>query len=420
MNTYCSASYNWRRVCFAVVTLACLSGGQVHADDATVLPQGYWRIYVEGAFSLPITQRFNKDGHKEDLATDFNTNLSSRVFSDLALVEAAFGLAPGTGTLGQTDVKFTRHINIINLVPAYGVTDKLSIGFNLPYWSQNLNVQAGLNTSNATLGINPGIPGGIAPLGFPGTRPATTEDIQNLLVSRGFKRVENWSHDGIGDLEIGARYQYYKSEVLRAAFTGGVRFPTGEWDDPDNLVDNAPGGGAYALLFRFQQDWLHQQAGLMKLLGAPDLGEFLINTTFRYDLILPDKQSFRVCDVHTPICPTKDDSVKRDTGDIFEAELSPSYGLGEGFYLTGTYKYGHKWKDHHSGDKGFDYGALAVETDYDEHIVRGALNYTTMKLFADHKFPVPLIASVFYRERFAGNNNMFVSRYIGFSLNVFF
>ena len=415
-----STSYIWRLVCIAAVTFVCLSGGEVHADDATVLPKGYWRIYVDGAFSLPVTQRFNKDGHKEDLATDFNTNLGSRVFSDLALVEAAFGLAPGTGILGKTDVKFTRHINIISLIPAYGITDKLSVGINLPYWSQDLNVQTGLNTSNATLGINPGVPGGIAPLGFPGTSPATAEDIQNLLVSRGFKRVQNWSHSGIGDLEIGARYQYYKADNFRAAFTGGVRFPTGEFDDPDNLVDNVPGGGAYALLFRFQQDWLHQKPGLMKLLGAADLGEFLINTAFRYDLILPDKQSFRVCNVHSPICPTKDDSVKRDTGDIFEAEISPTFGLGEGFYLTGTYKYGHKWKDHHSGDKGFDYGALSVETDYNEHIYRGALNYTTMKLFTENKFPIPLIASVYYRERFAGNNNMFASRYIGFALNVFF
>ena len=408
------------RIALMLGILTILMGQVVWADDATVLPKGYWRMQIDGAFSLPITQRFNKDGHKEDLGTDFNATLNSQVFSDLALVEAGFGLAPGTGSLGKTEVQFRRNINIVNISPAYGVTDKLSIGLNLPYLSQSLDVKAGLNTSTATLGINPGVPGGIAPLGFPGTRPATVEDIQGLLVSRGFKRVQNWHDDGIGDLELGARYQYYKSETFRAAFTGGVRLPTGEFDDPDNLVDNVPGGGAYALLFRFQQDWMQQKPGLGKLLGAPDLGDFTINTTFRYDLILPDKQSFRVCNVHSPICDAKDDGVRRDTGDIVEAELSGSYGIGGGFYLNGLYKYGHKFKDHHSGDRGFDYGSLAVETDYNEHIYRAALNYTTMYLFTEHKFPVPLIASVYYRERFAGDNNMFASRYIGVVLNLFF
>ena len=391
-----------------------------YADDATVLPKGVWRFYLDGAFSLPITQRFNKDGHKEDLATDFNTNLSSNVFSDLALVEAAFGLAPGSGTLGRTVVDFRRHINMYTFIPAIGVTDRLTLGIVIPYWSQNLKVQAGLNTSAATLGINPGVPGGVAPIGFPGTRLATVEDIQNLLVSRGFKRVENWNHDGIGDIEIGGRYQYFRSDNFRAAFTGGVRVPTGEVDDPDNLVDNTPGNGAYAVLFRFQQDWLHQKDGIAKRLGMPGFGEYFINTTFRYDLILPDKQSFRVCNIHNPICPDKDDSVRRDTGDIFQAEIAASLCLGAGFYFTPLYQYGHKFKDHHTGNKGFDYGSLGQETDYDEHIYRLALNFTTIPLYVQKKFPLPLIATVYYRDRFAGNNNLFASRYIGFVINAFF
>ena len=397
-----------------------LTGQVVWADDATVLPKGYWRMYVEGAFSLPITQRFNKDGNKEALGTDFNANLSSNIFSDLALVEAAFGLAPGTGSLGRSEVTFKRNINIFNLTPAYGVTDKLSIGLNLPYWSQNIDVQTGLNTSTATLGINPGVPGGIAPLGFPGTRPATIEDIQGLLTSRGFKRVENWHDNGIGDLELGARYQYYKSQSFRSAFTGGVRFPTGEWDDPNNLVDNTPGNGAYALLFRFQQDWMRQKDGIGKLLGAPDFGEFVVNTTFRYDLILPDKQEFRVCSIHNPICSDKDDSVRRDTGDIVEGELTGNIGVGGGFFLSGLYKYGHKFKDHHTGNRGFDYGSINTETGYDEHVYRVAINTSTMTLFLAKKFPVPLIGSIYYRDRFAGNNNLLASQYIGFVINMFF
>ena len=61
------------------------------ADDAAVVPKGVSYFSVEGLISGPITKRFNKDGDKEPLATDFNTNLNSSVFSDLSLVEAALG-----------------------------------------------------------------------------------------------------------------------------------------------------------------------------------------------------------------------------------------------------------------------------------------------------------------------------------------
>src|SRR6185436_2508787 len=106
------------------------------ADDAAVLPVGIFDFAVEGLISLPITKRFNKDGDKEPLATDFNTNLNSSVFSDLSLVEGAFGLPPGSASFGTTDVKFTRHIQIYNFNFAYGLTDRLSIGMTVPYWHQ--------------------------------------------------------------------------------------------------------------------------------------------------------------------------------------------------------------------------------------------------------------------------------------------
>ena len=103
------------------------------ADDAAVLPDGVFNFSVDGLMSLPITKRFNKDGDKEPLATDFNANLNSSIFSDLSLVEAGFGLAPGSATFGRTVVKFERHIQIYNFNAAYGLTDRLSVGVTVPY-----------------------------------------------------------------------------------------------------------------------------------------------------------------------------------------------------------------------------------------------------------------------------------------------
>ena len=91
-------------------------------------------------------------------------------------------------------------MQISTMQAAYGLTDRLSLGVRIPYWHQTIEVEAGLDTRTATVGVNPAVPGGVAPLGVPGTRPATTEDIQAVLQRLGFRRVDDWSAAGFGDI----------------------------------------------------------------------------------------------------------------------------------------------------------------------------------------------------------------------------
>jgi hypothetical protein len=150
-------------------------------------------------------------------------------------------------------------------------------------------------------------------------------------------------------------------------------------------------------------------------------GDFFINTVFSYDPVFPDKKPFRVCDIHRPVCPDFDKNVRRNTGDTFEAGISGTLALlFEGLTVSAHYTYGYKMKDNFRGKLGFDYDALVVESDYRSHIVEGKISYSTLPLFLDKTFPIPLTASVGYRERVAGTNNQFNSRYIGFTLESFF
>jgi len=408
-----------KRTLMMIVLLSQVVSGLSYADDATVLPKGNWRFLLDSKFYLPITQRYNADGHPEDVATDFNKELNSDVFPDLSLLESAFGMPPGSASFGRSVVSFRWSIQELTFQPSYGLTDRLSVGVNIPYWWEKNQVGASLDTTTATIGINPGVPGGLAPLVVPGTRPPTTDDIQNLLVAQGFKKVQTWSGNGVGDIEAGGRYQYFNSDAWRLAFMGGVRFPTGQVDDPDNLVDRGLGSGTYALLFRFNQDFIWGPSGPANKVGVPDAGSFTLNTTFRYDLNLPDKQVLRVCSVHTPVCPDKE-NVNRNLGDVVQGEISASIGLLQGLYFSPLYMIGHGFKDHYSGNKGFDYKALAEETDFTEQIYIISLSYSTIPLVLEKKFPIPFTATVSYRDRFAGNNNIYKSQYIGLTLAAFF
>jgi hypothetical protein len=386
------------------------------ADDAQVLPQGVFRVSVEASFSFPVTERFTSSGGTEALATDFNRDLDRTVFSDLRLVEAAFRLPEGSATFGRSVVDFTRHIQITTLRAAYGLTDRLSLGVRVPYLTQENQVNATLDTRTATVGFNPAVPGGVAPLGVPGTRPPTTEDIQAFVERLGFRRVETWSDASFSDSFAGAKYQYYRSAHWRLAATGRVRFPTGRWDDPNNLVDFPTGFDAWGLALELHQDFVWQRPGLARRLGVLTTGEFVLNTRFQYEALFPDTKPFRVCSIHQPICPNFDPQVHRDVGDIVEAEIAGTIGLLPGLTLTPMYTYTHKFQDQFRGDRGFNYGQLKTETEGDLHTLDLRLVYSTALLFAAQRFPVPLSVSVRYVDRLAGTNNRSQTRYLGFIL----
>lgn len=390
------------------------------ADDAEVLPKGVIRLGVETEFYLPVHERYNQDGDVEDVAVDYNKPLDSNVFPALGLIEQAFGMPPGSATVGSSVVSFEYNFKLTDFSFAYGLTDKLTVGVILPYWWQENKVKAKLNNTTATVGKNAAL-NMLLPLSVPGTVPLTTNDVQNLLgkgldingdgtvdiPGYGYKRLETWSGSGIADLQVGFRYQYLKTDNWRLAFTGGVRFPTGDVDNPDNLVDYPFGDGAYALLFRLNNDY----TGIKRL---------TLNATFRYDLILPDGQNKRVPDSVDQQITFNKEHVDRDLGDVVELEASAKYELLKGFDVFGLYKYGFKQKDDISGDKGYAYESLEDETDYTEQIFIVGLSYSTIPLYLEKKFSVPLRAALSYRNRFAGSNNVLKSQYIKAGLQVYF
>ena len=399
----------------AIALIVLLTGQVTHADDAAVLPKGLWRLLANSEIAFNWTERYNDNGDKEPLAADFNANLNSTVFPALAV----FG---PNASLGQSVVSYTRGATLTTFQPAYGLTDRLSVGVNIPYWTLENRVSASLNTSSATVGkcstSDTLFPLGACPGG--GTSvPLTTADVQKILstgldvngdgdinvAGLGFQPLQSWSYSGIGDIEVGGRYQYYRGQNFRAAFTGGARFPTGRVDDPNNLADVGIGAGAYALLFQFQQDLMFQREGLGKRLGFPEPGDFFINTTFKYDLVLPDKQLLRICDPNFPLCSATE-VVNRDVGDIFQAEIQPKVGLFfRGLIFSALYKYGQNFKDHITGSRGLNYGAAAKETNSTEQMYVLGLTFSTIPYIrgGDMKL-VPFSLSVLYRNRFAGTN----------------
>jgi hypothetical protein len=414
---------------------------RAYADDAIVLPRGVSRLSIANHFYLSFDQRYNPHGNVEDIAADFNTSLDSRILPALVPLSPLLG---EMASLGDTTVAFDYDLTILYFEAGYGITDRFTAGVRLPYWWLTNTVRGQLHSgpeSSANVGLNPafGRPGQppLAPLARGGV-PLTTEDVQQLigpglpgLPGFGFQRFDSFSDQGPGDLEVGFRYQYLRTQAWQLAFGGGARFPTGSVDDPDNLTDVGFGTGAYALLFRFNHDYVisslwqeGQGTTSEETLGgrAPGItpGTVVLNGTLRYDLVLPDKQLKRVPDhVNNPLTTNKE-HVSRDLGDVIELEVSAKYNLLTGFTVSSLYKYGFKLKDHVSGTQGFAYSSLEDETNYTEQIFIVGIAYSTFPLYLQKKFPLPLTTALSYRSRFAGSNNVTNSDYIGLGLEVLF
>ena len=115
------------------------------AEDASVLPKGRTRITLDNLFYFPVENRYNPHGNAEPIAADFdNRRLDSTVFSLLKPLDASF---PGSkASIGDSQVKYTYNYNILDLGGQYGLTDRLTVGIDIPYFWASNDVKARLSS----------------------------------------------------------------------------------------------------------------------------------------------------------------------------------------------------------------------------------------------------------------------------------
>ena len=170
-------------LCFFVVISLCSICSISFAGTAEVLPKGVWNVRVDYRHSFNVDERYDPDGDTEDVATDYNTSLNSNIFPALGLVEDFFGMPPGSGTVGDSEVSFEYQFDIAETYISYGLTDKLSVGLYIPYlWIEN-SVDRRLNTTNATIGKNVAL-NTLTPFAVPGTVPLSGLGWSEPLVVR--------------------------------------------------------------------------------------------------------------------------------------------------------------------------------------------------------------------------------------------
>jgi hypothetical protein len=387
-----------------VLVIIVSTPSQVLADSAAVLPEnvsrGYWDFY----HYQPTTQRYNPDGDREDLTYPFtNAPLDSDA---LTLLKPFDPLVGGTASIGDVSVAYQYDIDVLDAGYSYGLTDKLTLGFHIPYYWITNNVETSFDSSSANVGKNPDT-GICCELISDGGEEMNEDDVQNLIGSvYGINRIETWDNQGIGDIELGMKYQLFLKDRSAFAITSGLRIPTGYEDDPDYLNDVPWSYGNYAVLLRLHYDylvssmWNKNPTKLHQII--PATGDVILNLTFRYDYMLPDEKWMRVGDDPNQLFTNNIEKVSRKLGDLFNVEVSGKYQLTPAIALTGLYTYSFKLKDDISGELGYNYESLEANTDSSHHIIVIAASYSTLAAYTNKQFSVPMEINIAYRDRFAG------------------
>ncbi len=369
------------------------------ADDARVLPAGVSRGYVDFYHYHPTTHRYSPDAEREPLSAPFDdATLDETVFTVLA----PFG--PGV-SLGDVEVDYEYAIDVVDLGYAYGVNDRLSIGFHLPYIRIRNDIDIEFDNSGANIGFDIGG----NPCALPGAGCAALDEdgVQNLIeTTYGIERVDDWQREGIGDLELGAKYLLHRQRDHALAITGGLRIPSGYEDDADLLNDVAWSYGNYAVLLRLHYDfllsntWQDLPSSLDAALPLP--GDLVFNLTLRYDYMLPDDRIMRIGDTPDQLFTNNRERVDRELGDLYNFELSLRYQASPALSLFTTLTRAWKDKDRISGDLGYNYATLEAYTDSKQQIIVVGLDYSTLAAWRDQQSGLPLEFSLAYRERFEG------------------
>jgi len=371
------------------------------ADDAKVLPKHVWRVQLISTMSY-IEDKFDSSGTSVSLGSGYSQTINAQFLAALKpqaqnLVKSLNQVSPGLGDhLDIADLGMNIETNIManRFVMEYGLTDRLSVGVILPVVHAEVSVKANSSTTdqfNQTLNSVPApYRSALLAMQSATTVAALNQTLQNDL---GYDSgLNSWSGSGIGDLELGAKYNYYRSFPFQLTAKTGVRVPTGRTDDPNNLFDVGFGDGQF-------------DVGIFNYADYQALSNLYFTWETGYTAQLPHSTIFRVPVINGVQISGVKAKLDQDLGDIVETGLEANLAFLKTMYGSVKYHFWHKFSDSYSGEpSGVPTSAMEANTAETLHEGIFRIGLSTLPLRKSDRNVVPLDVSLFYNLPIAGEN----------------
>jgi len=214
--------------------------------------------------------------------------------------------------------------------------------------------------------------------------------------------VVNRSHNGLGDLEIGAKWAFLRGpgEAERIALPGGVRvrsavsayyrFATGTPPTPDDLFGVATGSGRTAITAAWQGDLMIGRA-------------FWITAAAHYQW--PSTITRDVMVRGDSVTPLGTVTATQSAGNVWSFEATPRVVLGRYFALGAQYSYLRREASHFTGTRDTTIGGNPVTLDASSldslsqgtgQFLSGTFTYSTVAAYLQGKAGFPIEISYQY------------------------
>jgi hypothetical protein len=394
---------------FVILSVVVVSSSVLAQRTATVLPQNIFRVRAVGVVAQPVNQRLNSEGQAQGLMSPLERTLTTQdlAATSPALNELYTGLNSFESGLGDSlmsvDFLPMAQMNARQAIMAaeYGVTSRLSLGIIVPTVSMDVKASFDARVSNQVSRIAERTRGvqvledGLRQ--FEGQMPTSQFFVNEVFTKNGYDVPQDFSYTGLGDIELGAKYQYLKMDTVRGSVLGGLRMPTATHKARmENLLDRSTGDGQWDLAFEVASEW-------------DPIKPITLGLASRYTLQLPNTERRALLRDGQSGLPNLNDpqtvrEVRRNLGDVIDGEVSAKYTFLSAWSLIGLYGVSYKAQDRYTGPEGYQISALEENTASSDSRYELGLNYSTIPAFARNAFPVPLEMKLSYNSLIAGTN----------------
>lgn len=388
----------------SLILLFCISLTNVDAQYYDTLPKGV-RLIMNKNIQTKVKSSYNKSKSETPYAYEIEADITNLEKIDNSIVkdilelfkdypEAYSKLSLGTHKL---DAEANIKVNVYGM--AYGITNKVSAYIGVPIYDARVKVNYKKTKNSSQEEVAEALQniygdnwaqtlGNIVEKVYDIDGGTIQSGITNAL---GYEELGDWSGQGLGDIEFGAMYNFYRTDNHGLMLTIGGVAPTGYVDDPDILQDIGFGDGQWDAFVEF---------------GG---GRVLSNTT---SVNLWSRFTYQLASEKTLRVPYSSDVSISDQKGKFTEKLGNKYLLAtnvehyvnDWFKLEPSLSYQFTEASEYSSDNSTANRILAEDSESSVTNLKILGQLTSVKLYQQKKFILPGLINLSYQTSLGGLN----------------
>ncbi|MBC7428522.1 MAG: hypothetical protein H7336_07925 [Bacteriovorax sp.] len=369
--------------------LILLTSTHLQAAYYDVLPKGVRNFTYQFTVTGEINGRYTNSGNLQGYNVNANINADAIKGINTAVDTYLNSLSAddySNFSFGTFQGKASSKVNVQGIGGGYGLTDKITFYGFIPFYSATVDMNI-VRTAKGQNNVGTAIQ-------LENLPDVDVRLIQSLFVNYyHYQPLGKWKANDFGDTELGMMYQLKKWHNAGALINMGVIAPTGREDNPDIIQDIAFGDGQWDGFFEFGVGYTIPRSDF----SFDEWSRVTYQFPYETDVRLPDSYTF-------PVTANKG-KAKIKYGNKVQSNFQGSYRLSDQWGAALTYTAEYKEKDDYKSSSAMADNILEDGTERISHTGKFSVSYSTLNLYQQKKFFLPVSFNLAVQSIFAGKNS---------------